>query len=100
MLFAPTIFQNAATSNGCAFSGLIGTSCSLFIGYLVPFVLIVLTSTFLTMGLYSIFAPEPPAQKVLKAGKEMLRNMFSQFNTGSRATVDTIEDVSHRNGCC
>lgn len=95
MLFAPAIFQNAAASIGNALSGLLGTSGSLFIGYLVPFALIVLASTFLTMGLYSMFAPEPPAQKSFKAGKEMLRNMFSQIIPGGRDAIDSIEDVAH-----
>ncbi len=95
MLFAPTVFQNAALAIGSALSGLFGASASLFIGYLIPLTAVVLASTFVTMGLYSMFAPEPPAQKGLKAGKEILRNAFSHFIPGGRDTVNTIEDVAH-----
>lgn len=69
MLFAPTVFQNAALAISMALTGLLGASASLFFGFLIPLTALVLASTFLTMGLYSLFAHELPAQK----GKEIPR---------------------------
>jgi hypothetical protein len=91
---APAVFEAAALSIANSLSSILGSSLGLFIGYLIPFAAMVITSAMIAMGLHSAFTPEPASKKGLKAGQEFLRGAFAKFVPGGRDAVDKIEDIA------